>query len=107
MAVRITTRAADKLVQQSKHILFSCRGGGCNGFEYVLESCTPDIDKVEKQTEPNGVSVYTCNRSMLHLLGTTIDWTEDIMGSRFVFENPNAQSMCGCGATFSTDVSRK
>ena len=67
-----------------------------------LLPCSPDVSKVEKQTEPNGVNVYTCNMSMLHLLGTTIDWSEDIMGSRFVFENPNAQSMCGCGSTFST-----
>lgn len=39
---------------------------------------------------------------MLHLLGTEIDWKEDTTGSRFVFDNPNANSMCGCGATFST-----
>tara|TARA_B110000971_G_C19980900_1_gene487290 strand:+ start:463 stop:792 length:330 start_codon:yes stop_codon:yes gene_type:complete len=102
MAIQVTKRAAEELIKRSQHILFSCKGGGCNGFEYVLEPCAPDVSKVEKQTESNGVNVYTCNMSMLHLLGTTIDWSEDIMGSRFVFENPNAHSMCGCGATFST-----
>ena len=102
MAIRVTKRVAEELMKRSRHILFSCKGGGCNGLEYVLKPCESNIVKVEKQTELNGVSVYTCNMSMLHLLGTTIDWSEDIMGSRFVFVNPNAQSMCGCGSTFST-----
>ena len=106
MAVRITQHAANRLLKQSQHILFSCKGGGCNGFEYVLEPCTSDIDNADKQTEPNGVNVYTCHLSMLHLIGSTIDWTEDIMGSRFVFVNPNAQSSCGCGSTFSPGVSK-
>ena len=37
----------------------------------------------------------------LYLLGTNIDWTEDFMGKRFTFDNPNATGKCGCGTTFS------
>ena len=45
--------------------------------------------------------INVCGKSLLYLLGTTIDWTEDIMGNRFTFENPNATGKCGCGTTFS------
>lgn len=98
----MSTRAIEELAKRSQYILFSCKSGGCNGFEYVLEPCNPLVPGVEKQQIAPNVTLYTCNTSMLFLLGTKIDWSEDIMGSRFIFENPNAQSRCGCGATFST-----
>jgi len=101
MAIRVTARAAVEMATRSKHLLFSCKAGGCNGFEYVLEPCTTP-EKTEKQVLSSGVTLFTCNLSMLYLLGTEIDWKEDTMGSRFVFNNPNAESKCGCGATFST-----
>ena len=102
MAVRITVRAAEELAKRGTNILFSVKGGGCNGFEYVLKPCGSAPDQSEKQTEFNGVTLHTCRLSIFHLLGTTIDWNDDIMGSRFVFRNPNAQSTCGCGSTFSS-----
>ena len=82
-------------------VTLGIKSGGCNGFEYVLEPVVEKPSNVETQVFKN-VQLYTCNISMLHLLGTQIDWKEDMMGSRFVFENPNANSACGCGATFST-----
>ena len=39
--------------------------------------------------------------SLMHVLGTTIDWEDNIMGKKFVFKNPNASSQCGCGKSFS------
>ena len=101
MAIRVTARALTEMAKRSNQLLFSCKSGGCNGFEYVLEPVVEKPSNVETQVSKN-VQLYTCNISMLHLLGTQIDWKEDMMGSRFVFENPNANSACGCGATFST-----
>ena len=101
MAVRVTARAVAQMSKRSTRLLFSCKSGGCNGFEYVLEDVPEKPDNVETQVF-EGITLYTCNISMLHLLGTEIDWKEDMMGSRFTFNNPNANSMCGCGATFST-----
>ena len=49
----------------------------------------------------DGVNVYICNKSLLFLIGTTIDWKKNIMGETFVFNNPNATSKCGCGSSFS------
>jgi iron-sulfur cluster assembly accessory protein len=70
-------------------------------FANVLEPVAEKPDNVETQMFDD-LTLYTCNLSIFHLLGTEIDWREDMMGSRFVFENPNANSACGCGATFST-----
>ena len=102
MAINISKTAATQMLKLSKDLFFYCRSGGCNGFEYVLESCSSKPESSETQTLENGVQLHTCNTSMFHLLGTEIDWKEDIMGSRFTFENPNAKSICGCGITFST-----
>ena len=101
MAIRVTQRAIVELAKRGSDVLFHCRSGGCNGFEYVLEPVS-DAGAADKQKLSNDVTLWTCHRSMLHLLGTKIDWKEDMMGSCFVFDNPNANSMCGCGATFST-----
>tara|TARA_B100001059_G_C17422588_1_gene373956 strand:- start:191 stop:496 length:306 start_codon:yes stop_codon:yes gene_type:complete len=101
MAVHLTAAAATQIVKRGRHVLFHCRAGGCNGMEYVLEPCTPHVKEAEPVSFGPG-TLYVCNKSIFHVLGTTIDWREDIMGARFVFDNPNAQSMCGCGATFST-----
>jgi iron-sulfur cluster assembly accessory protein len=102
MAIRITTEAARQMYARSKHLFFYCKSGGCNGLEYMLETVDNAPENVDTQKLENGVFVHTCNQSMLYLLGTKIDWKADTMGARFTFENPNANSMCGCGATFST-----
>jgi len=101
MAIRVTRKAITEMARRSNKLLFSCKSGGCNGLEYVLEPVSEKPDNVETQMFDD-LTLYTCNLSVLHLLGTEIDWREDMMGSRFVFENPNANSACGCGATFST-----
>jgi len=101
MAIRVTPRAIVELAKRGSNVLFHCKSGGCNGFEYVLEPVA-EATSAEEQILSDNVTLWTCHQSMLHLLGTEIDWKEDTMGSRFVFDNPNANSMCGCGATFST-----
>ena len=42
-----------------------------------------------------------CSKSLLHVLGTNIDWEKTIMGETFTFNNPNASGTCGCGTSFS------
>ena len=102
MAVHVTKEAAHQLSLRGSSFLFSCKSGGCNGFEYILEQAEENTSNVELQKLENGVDLMICNISMLHLLGTRIDWSDSLMGARFVFTNPNAQSVCGCGSTFST-----
>ena len=87
----------------SKSLLLQIKGGGCNGFNYnlkPLETVDPP-DKLDETVKQDDIIIHVCGHSMLHLLGTEIDWKDDIMGASFVFNNPNAMSQCGCGSSFS------
>ncbi len=75
-------------------------GGGCSGFQYGFtfdEEQAEDDTKVEK----NGVSLLIDPMSFQYLMGAKIDYLEDLQGARFVIENPNASTTCGCGSSFS------
>ena len=76
------------------------QGGGCSGFSYGF---TLDEEQNEDDfvIDKNGLSVLVDSMSMQYLQGATIDFKEDLMGSSFVINNPNAQSTCGCGSSFS------
>ena len=88
---------------KNNNFLFSLKGGGCNGFEYKIEPLN-DLDKIkEKNNEihiQEDINIYICNKSLMYLFGTEIDWKKDIMGETFVFDNPNSKSTCGCGTSF-------
>ena len=84
---------------QAKGIFFSIKGGGCNGFEYQLQPIN-QFEKKDNIVIQENVSVEVCDKSLLYLLGTEIDWTQDVMGSRFTFKNPMAGASCGCGTSF-------
>ena len=86
--------------EKSKGILFSVKSGGCNGFEYKFEGINNFTNKKNIVIE-DGLKIEVCDKSLFHLLGTNIDWKEDIMGKGFIFENPMAQASCGCGTSFS------
>ena len=86
---------------KSKYILFSIEGGGCNGLKYNLEPNNDEPKKIDEIVKIDDLNINVCGKSLLYLLGTTIDWKEDFMGSRFEFDNPNAAAKCGCGTTFS------
>jgi iron-sulfur cluster assembly accessory protein len=83
-------------------ILFYVKGGGCNGFSYNLKPTNDAPGKMDEVVHINDIEIHICNRSMIHVLGTHIDWKQDIMGQGFHFENPMAQSKCGCGTSFSS-----
>jgi len=100
--ITLTSLAIKQLKNITKHekakgILFSVKSGGCNGFEYKFESVNSFENDKNIITE-DGLTVEVCNKSIFHLLGTNIDWKEDIMGRGFVFDNPMAQASCGLGA---------
>ncbi len=75
-------------------------GGGCSGFQYGFtfdEAVNPGDTEVEKQ----GVTMVIDPMSLQYLVGGTVDYTEGLEGSRFFVNNPNAETTCGCGASFS------
>ncbi len=74
-------------------------GGGCSGFQYgfAFEEEQTDGDMI---MEEHGVQMMVDPMSFPYLMGSTIDFLEDLQGSRFVVSNPNAKSTCGCGSSF-------
>jgi iron-sulfur cluster insertion protein len=76
------------------------QGGGCSGFSYGFtfdEEQNEDDFVIEKST----IKILIDAMSMQYLQGAEIDYKEDLSGSQFVIQNPNAQSTCGCGSSFS------
>ena len=76
------------------------QGGGCSGFQYGFK--LDDEQDTEDTTISNaGVSVVIDSLSMQYIYGSTLDYTEDLEGSKFIIQNPNAVTTCGCGSSFS------
>ena len=75
-------------------------GGGCSGFQYGFsfeENAAEDDTRVEK----DGVTALVDPLSYQYLAGAEVDYKENLEGSRFVINNPNAATTCGCGSSFS------
>ena len=75
-------------------------GGGCSGFQYGFAF---DEEHQEDDTEVvrDGVKLVVDPLSFQYLVGSEVDYKENLEGSRFTVQNPNATSTCGCGASFS------
>ena len=75
-------------------------GGGCSGFQYgfSFDESVSDDDMV---VERDGVTALIDSMSYQYLVGSEVDHSEGLEGSRFVVNNPNATTTCGCGASFS------
>ena len=102
--IKITKAAGAQLRKIAKEhnadkILFYVKGGGCNGFNYYFKP-TSDITTADR-VRFEDIEILVAPENLLHLFGTSIDWKNDIMGQSFRFSNPNADSVCGCGTSFS------
>jgi iron-sulfur cluster assembly accessory protein len=102
---RVTGRAYARLAEiaqltgQQKSLRVAVEGGGCSGFHYdiKLDEALADDLVLEK----NGLKVLVDAVSLPFLTNAVIDFTNELIGARFVIENPNAASSCGCGTSFS------
>ncbi|MFZ5707238.1 MAG: HesB/IscA family protein [Pseudomonadota bacterium] len=72
---------------------------GCSGLAYSVDYVTEADPFDEKIVTPGG-DFYVDGGSLLYLVGSTMDWVEDDFSAGFVFQNPNAKGMCGCGESF-------
>ncbi|MFC3058845.1 iron-sulfur cluster insertion protein ErpA [Paenirhodobacter populi] len=103
----VTPRAFARLAQinatQADHpraLRVAVEGGGCSGFQYDLKlEETPADDDIVIEAE--GQKVLIDPVSLPFLENATIDFTEELIGARFVVQNPNATASCGCGISFS------
>ena len=74
-------------------------GGGCSGFQYGFKFDS-DVAFDDDVIEFENFSVLLDSMSYPYLFGSTLDFIEDLSGSKFVINNPNAKTTCGCGESF-------
>ena len=101
---KVTPRAFERLAEigaagQGQALRVAVEGGGCSGFQYEIALDTPKDDDLV--LESNGEKVLIDEVSLPFLSGAVIDFSEELIGARFVIDNPNATSSCGCGTSFS------
>lgn len=76
------------------------QGGGCSGFQYGF-TFEEDQQGDDAAVENGGVTLLIDPMSLQYLSGAKIDYKEDLEGARFIINNPNAATTCGCGSSFS------
>ena len=86
--------------QSGTMLRVSVSGGGCSGFQYGFDFDT-QVEEEDRVFERDGAKVVIDETSLELLTGSQIDFVEDLMGSYFKIENPQAESACGCGSSFS------
>ncbi len=76
------------------------QGGGCSGFQYGF-TFDEIVNEDDTTMMKNGVSLLIDSMSFQYLVGAEIDYKDDLEGAQFVIKNPNANTTCGCGSSFS------
>jgi len=100
----VTPRAFERLAEigaanNGQALRVAVEGGGCSGFQYEIALDAPKEDDLV--LEGAGQKVVVDLISLPFLSNAVIDFSEELIGARFVIENPNATSSCGCGTSFS------
>jgi len=105
--INVTEKAKDKIFElresdgytENFNVRVSVKGGGCSGLMYDL-SFDDAIKESDQVFEDKGVKIHVEKKSLLYLLGTTLDFSDGLNGKGFQFVNPNASRTCGCGESF-------
>ena len=98
-AVRRLERQIEAKEKSSLMLRVFVQGGGCSGFQYGFQfEEKSEVDDLE--FERDGVKLLVDSMSLQYLMGSEIDFIDDLMGTRFVVSNPNAATTCGCGSSF-------
>ena len=105
--IAISDQAASqikKIIADSKDkvlgVVVGVDRSGCSGYSYKLDYAKPDNTTNFDKIESKGVKVYIEPSATMFLIGSEMDYTTDKLSSRFVFNNPNEKSSCGCGESF-------
>ena len=102
---------SDKAAKQIKKILSASKQDangiivgvdktGCSGYAYKIDYANKDNTTTHELIESKGVKVFIQPAATMFLIGSEMDYSTDKMASRFVFNNPNEKSSCGCGESF-------
>ncbi len=107
--IKVTSDARTKVTQLMQqegynpdvdYIRVGVKSGGCSGLSYDLTFDHLQSDQ-DRLFEDNQVRILVDKKSLLYLLGTTLEYSGGLNGKGFIFNNPNAQRTCGCGESFS------
>ena len=82
------------------YVRVGVKSGGCSGLSYELKF-DQHLEQDDQLFEDNEVRILVDKKSLLYLVGTTLEYAGGLNGKGFVFNNPNAQRTCGCGESFS------
>lgn len=107
IVITVTKSAQDKIIDilaeennpKSKLRMF-VQGGGCSGFSYGF-TIDEEQNEDDFEVEAGGTQILVDSMSAQYLMGAVVDYKEDLEGSRFSINNPQAVSTCGCGSSFS------
>jgi iron-sulfur cluster assembly accessory protein len=105
-SINLTPRAAQRILAiasvepDNKLFRVSVEGGGCSGFQYKFDM-VGSAEAEDIVVERDGARMLVDPVSLDYLKGSEVDFVDDLMGASFRITNPNAQSACGCGTSFS------
>ncbi|MBL7853314.1 MAG: HesB/IscA family protein [Cyclobacteriaceae bacterium] len=105
--ISVTEKAKDRIIELRKqegrtdlhNIRVMVKGGGCSGLMYDL-NFDDALQPNDQVFEDKGIKILVDKKSLLYLLGTTLDFSDGLNGKGFQFINPNASRTCGCGESF-------
>jgi len=103
--ITITENAKIKIVEilqeetSSAKLRMYVQGGGCSGFQYGF-TIDDQINEDDFQLETDNIPVIVDSMSLSYVSGSIIDYRDDLDGERFIIQNPNASTTCGCGSSF-------
>ena len=112
MSITLTERAACELkelmVSQQKAnaaLRIWVAGGGCSGLSYGMALDDGEPEEGDNVFSQDGLKIFVDGLSLQYMVGSSVDYVDDMMGGGFKIENPNAVSSCGCGSSFKTEGS--
>jgi iron-sulfur cluster assembly protein len=105
--ITVTDRAASqikKIINEANDevlgVIIGVDKTGCSGYAYKLDYAKNENNNNFEIIESKGVKIYIEPAATMFLIGSEMDYTKDKLSSRFVFNNPNEKSTCGCGESF-------
>ena len=103
--ISVTANAGIKITEllrredKGTYLRIKITGGGCNGLSYKMKFVEQGKDN-DILVESSGQSVLVDSKTALYLRGTTLDYSQKLVGGGFKFSNPNAKASCSCGESF-------
>ena len=90
---------AKEKIPVEKALRISIKEGGCSGFSYRLDFDAKTSER-DKSFNSQGIPLVIEGKSLLYIMGMTLDYEGGLNGKGFIFSNPNAKDTCGCGTSF-------